>query len=94
MIQPFPPDRSDFRAIAQSSDGMKYETVYGHSTTLGKRIRAELASGPRGYSTAVDQPTMACAERLPWMQQDHWKWQRQRGQRHHVLKEGIEKQTD
>jgi hypothetical protein len=62
--------------------GMLYDTVYGHSSTLGGKIRAGLADGQ--YSTALDPATVACAEKLPWWQQDHWGWQAQRHQRHHM----------
>ena len=64
------------------SKGMQYQTVYGHSTTLGQRIRSALAHGE--YSTRVDPATAACAEKLPWWQQHHWKWQQHHGQRHTV----------
>ncbi|GAX73256.1 hypothetical protein CEUSTIGMA_g710.t1 [Chlamydomonas eustigma] len=72
----------DFQEMSKRPGGMVYDTVYGHSTTLGGKIRAALAT--RQYSTALDPATAACAEKLPWWQQDHWHWQSGRHQLHHV----------
>jgi hypothetical protein len=41
-------------------------TIYGHSTQLGESVRAALRAGQ--YQPHVDQPTLVCAQLLPWWQ--------------------------
>ncbi len=78
--------RRDFTALQAShmSAKSRYHTIYGHSSTLGQNIRVELASGR--YKTALDQPTLACAQRLPWWNQRHWEWQHHQMQRRHRVR--------
>ena len=75
--------RRDFQDMVAKSSGLTYQTIYGHSTSLGQKVRASLARG--NYSTAVDPATAACAEKLPWWQQHHWHWQQQHRQRHYNM---------
>lgn len=58
---------------AGKSASQRYHTIYGHSSSLGHRIQAEIEHGH--YFPVVDKGTRACAGRLPWWQQNHLLWQ-------------------
>jgi hypothetical protein len=78
-------DFQNIVAMQNSSKGIRlsHETIYSHSTKLGQSVRSSLAKGD--YTTVVDVPTVACAEKLPWWQQHHWRWQAQLRQRHSMM---------